>query len=381
VPLTGAKRVILANPAWVGGKADRVVDPRLYTAKADEICRIILTSGSTGKPKAVAFTHRMLIERNAVLAYSYGNRWPQSSRLYCDMGLPSGPAFRYIFAMLMRGGLIMFVGADAFATEQSLELFKIQNMVTTPRGLSEHLKFYENTKVRCYLDHIVVAGGSLSKPLIDRAWPTMCTNLISYYGATEAGSIASADAREIVDTPNAVGYVLPHASVEIVDENDAPLGPNTEGIVRVRTPQIAAGYLGNPTESANVFRDGWFYSGDFGYLSPDRLLAVTGRAETRINIGGEKTNPEQIEEVLRSFAGVSDAAVLTMPNAAGLEDVFALVKADAGLDSNALRAHCEKRLNRHFVPRQFVAVEQIPRGDTGKIQRAALPDLIKGRLS
>ena len=222
-PVTGANRVILANPDWVKGSANPVVDPRLYKTAADAMCRIVLTSGSTGTPKAVAWTHRMLLERNAQFDYCYGSQWPHSSRLYCDMGLSSGPAFRYLCYMLMRGGMIMLFGADELVTEQSLDLFKIQNMVTTPRGLGEHVKFYNHTKVRCYLDHVLVVGGNLSKELAERAWAVMCPRLVSYYGATEAGSIASADARDVAGIPNAIGYVLPEASVEIVDESENPL--------------------------------------------------------------------------------------------------------------------------------------------------------------
>src|SRR5262249_6634595 len=155
-----------------------VIDPRWFKATGNEICRIVLTSGSTGISKGVAFSHRALLEWDSQLHYSYGSRWSRCSRLYCDLSLSSKPALGYLLHMLMRGGMILCYGADAISTEQSLELFKVQNMVTTPRGLAEHLKLYENTPIRCYLDHILVVGGTLNKALAERAWARMSPHLL-----------------------------------------------------------------------------------------------------------------------------------------------------------------------------------------------------------
>jgi acyl-coenzyme A synthetase/AMP-(fatty) acid ligase len=260
-------------------------------------------------------------------------------------------------------------------------LFKMQNLVTTPRGLAEHLKLYENTPIRCYLDHILVVGGTLNKGLAERAWARMSPHLLSNYGATEVGSIATADARDVVAISGAAGYVQPGVSVESVDESGNPLGPDREGNIRIRTPLIAQGYVGQPEASARAFRDGWFYPGDYGYLTAERLLVITGRQETRLNVGGDKINPERIEEVLKAFPAVNDAAVLTIPSALGVEDVYALIQTDSIFDSEALRAHCRSKISRSFVPVRFIAVDRIPRGETGKIQRGQLLELAKKQIA
>ena len=121
---TGAKRVIPANPDWITGNANAVIDPRLFRASGDEVCRIILTSGSTGASKGIALSHRMVMERNAQHERANGGHWPEHCRIYCDLGIASSPAFRVILYMLMRGGMVMFYGDGAMATEQSLDLFK-----------------------------------------------------------------------------------------------------------------------------------------------------------------------------------------------------------------------------------------------------------------
>jgi acyl-coenzyme A synthetase/AMP-(fatty) acid ligase len=375
-PFTNVERVIRGYSEWVLGSADRAT--LAFDATGDELCRIILTSGSTGIPKAIAFTHNQLIEKNARLDYCRGDRWPFSSRLFCDVGLSSSQGFRYVVRMLSRGGMVMVYGADAASTLQSLNLFGVQNMATSPHGLGEYLKFFESQpSFACNFDHILVAGGQLNRQLAERAWARMCRYLISSYGATEVGTVATADARLTNDIPGAVGYILPDAQAQIVDEAERPLPEGTEGIVRVRTAHAVTGYYGDPETSALVFRDGWFYPGDFGYLTGENLLVITGRQETRLNVGGDKVNPEVVEEVLRSFPGIADVAVTTVPNSLGIEELYALIKSDQPADPGALRLHCEANLQRIFVPTRFISVDRIPRNAMAKIERAKLLDLAK----
>lgn len=286
-PVTGVKRLIRANQDWVKGNGSHLIDPRLVRATGHEICRLALTSGSTGESKGIALSHRMLLARNIQFAYAFGGHWPEHSRLYCDLEMSSEPAFRFLLYTLMRGGMVMFYGSDPMATLQSFDLFKIQNMVTSPRSLGEHLISYEQTGIRCCLDHILALGGSASPELLQSVWARMCPNVFSDYGTTEVGSVASADLREINEVPGCAGYVVPPARIEIVSEDGAPAAVNTEGIVRLQTPFMATGYIGLPEASARAFRDGWFYPGDFGYVSQEGLLVSTGRLENRLNVSGE----------------------------------------------------------------------------------------------
>ena len=381
-PFINVERVVRANPEWIRGSGSAVVDPKLFQAKGHELCRIILTSGSTGLPKAVAFSHDRLIAKNARLDYCQADRWPTSSRMYCDLGLSSPQGFRYVLHMLTRGGLVLVYGADGASTLQSLNLFKIQSMATSPFGLAEYLKFFESEpSFPCNFDHILVAGGMLTRSLAERAWARMCPNLISLYGATEVGAIATADARVTTRVPGAVGYILPDAQVQIVDPSDKQPTPGKEGIIRVRTEQGVSDYYGDPIASAEMFREGWFYPGDFGYVADDGLLVITGRQDARLNLGGNTVNPETVENVLAAFPGVNDVAVLTIPNALGIEEIYAFIKPQSLLDEGALRAHCQAQLDRPFVPVRFITVDLVPRNESGKIERGRLRELAKSRLS
>jgi acyl-coenzyme A synthetase/AMP-(fatty) acid ligase len=375
-PFANVDRIIMADISWATGDGSPFSPG--FVAGGHELCRIILTSGSTGTPKGVAFSHQKLFEKNVRFDYAWLDRWSRSSRLFCDLGLSSSLGFSYLLYMLWRGGMIMLMGEDIVGTVQSLNLFQVQNMATSPYGLAEYLKFHETQPTfHCNFDHIVVAGGALTKQLATRAWARMSPNLITFYGATESGMVASGDARATIEVPGAVGFVLPDAQAEIVDDADRLVQHRSEGIVRVRTVQVADSYFGDPATSARHFRDGWFYPGDIGYLRGDGLLVVTGRQEALLNVGGDKVNPEIVEEVLSSHPAIADCAVLNIPNELGIEEIHALVVARAAFDETELRKYCAQKLQRVFIPVRFVAVEQIPRNDMAKIERGRLLELAK----
>jgi len=375
-PFANVDRTIVADISWATGDGAPVSPD--FVAGGDELCRIILTSGSTGTAKGVAFSHRNLFEKNARLDYSWLDRWSRSSRLFCDLGLSSAPGFYCVLYMLGRGGMIMLMGEDMVGTIQSLNLFQIQNMATSPYGLVEYLKFHEaQPTFHCNFDHILVPGSTLTKQLATRAWARMSPNLIAAYGATEAGVIASGDARVTTEVAGAAGFVLPDAKVEIVDDTNRPVERGSEGIVRVHTAQVVDSYFRDPATSARHFRDGWFYPGDVGYLRGDGLLVITGRQETLLNVGGDKVNPEIVEEVLSCHPAIADCAVLTIPNEVGIEEIHALIVARAVFDEMELRRHCAQKLQRVFTPVRFVAVERIPRNDMAKIERGRLVELVK----
>src|SRR5690242_5388313 len=116
----------------------------------------MLTSGTTGEAKAIRFTHREVHEKSARNEYAKGSRVAVTARLFCDLGITTGPAFRYLIFMLSRGGTIYYFGASSEATIQAFDLYSIQTMITSPSGLVEYLKFYESqVAFRCNFDSIV----------------------------------------------------------------------------------------------------------------------------------------------------------------------------------------------------------------------------------
>lgn len=378
-PFENAGRIVFADTSWMLGTSDASPSMPAFTTGEDDVCRIMLTSGSTGEAKAIRFTHRNVKEKIARNEYAKGNRLATCARLFCDLGITTGPAFRYLIFMLSRGGTIYYFGAGSESTIQAFDLYSIQTMITSPSGLVEYLKFYESqVGFRCNFDNIVSSGGLLPKSLSDRVLGRMCAHLYSSYGATETGTVAIAPAQMIADISGAVGFVTPGASVEIVDEADNVLATGKEGIVRTRTAQMVDGYVGNPEATARAFRDGWFYPGDIGSLTRDGMLIIQGRHASVLNLGGDKVKPELVEEALRAFGAIEHAAVFTHENELGVPELWAaIVCRSASIDEAALEAHCRQRLGHAFAPRHFVRVDSLPRSAAGKLDRLRLPELAK----
>jgi acyl-CoA synthetase (AMP-forming)/AMP-acid ligase II len=174
---------------------------------------------------------------------------------------------------------------------------------------------------------------------------------------------------------------MPGVTVEIVDDDNVPLPPGKEGILRISSETGVNEYLGDPEETARAFRDGWFYPGDIGYLTADNMLVISGRAKSIINIGGEKINPEKVEEILSAHSSVHQVAVTPVPGEGGLDELCALIVPRSALVTHVLQEFCREKLPRKLVPSRFIAVSELPRNEMGKIERFKLPDLVRSKLN
>jgi acyl-CoA synthetase (AMP-forming)/AMP-acid ligase II len=137
------------------------------------------------------------------------------------------------------------------------------------------------------------------------------------------------------------------------------------------------GYVGNPDATARAFRNGWFYPGDIGSVTPEGMLIIRGREASVLNIGGDKVKPELVEDALTAFAGVDQAAAFTQKNDMDVPELWAAVVCRPDLDVGALQGHCERQLGQAFVPRHFIRVDSLPLSPAGKVDRHRLAELAK----
>lgn len=264
-------------------------------------------------------------------------------------------------------------------TLQTFALYKVQGLIASPGGLSGFLTFYDtNRDFPCSFDIILAAGSPLPDPLSQRVRARMCSNLIFYYGTTETSTIASAPAHTLTGLAGAVGYVTPDVSVKIVDDNGESVPANREGSVRVRTPVSVHGYLDDPEQAGTAFRDGYFDTGDIGCLTDENMLLISGRKKEVLNLGGDKVSPRIIEDALRAFYGIRDAAAFSVANGLGIDEVWALVVPNGRLNEEALHKHCRERLAQSHVPVRFINVADIPRNANGKVDRSRMNGIVQG---
>ena len=157
--------------------------------------------------------------------------------MFCDLGLRINLGFLFLIQMLSRGGVFMVRGADAEVTLQAFSLYKIQCLVMSPAAMAEFADYYERYPTHQGNVQLILSGGSLiSRALADRVRSRICSNLVTFYGATEVHGIAAAPVQAIESIPGAVGYLLPGMAVEAIDPAGNVLPRGQEGLLRIRGP-------------------------------------------------------------------------------------------------------------------------------------------------
>src|SRR5262245_5221618 len=371
-------KVVAVELSWMSSKGVPVDERHVYRGNGNDVCRIALTSGSTGEAKAVGFTHNNQLARLARYNHVFGSCFPQYSRFFSGYGLGSSGGFRHLLYVLSRGGTMFFPGASPMDTLQTFELYKVQGLIASPGGLSGFLMFYDtNRDFPCRFDIILSAGSPLPDSLSQRVRARMCPDLIFYYATTETSTVASAPAHAL-GVAGAVGYVTPDVSVQIVDDNGAVLLAGQERSIRVRTPVNVRGYLDEAGQGSTAFRDGYFDTGDIGYLTEEDMLVISGRKKEILDLGGDKVSPRTIEDALTGFYGIRDAAAFSMPNEFGVDEVWALIVPIGKLNEEALQKHCRGALAQTQVPARFISVSEIPRNANGKVDRVHLSATVQG---
>ena len=193
--------------------------------------------------------------------------------------------------------------------------------------------------------------------------------LVGYgYGMTETAAITTLNLH-LADKPDSVGRPFPGVEIRIVRDDGATAEPGEDGEVWLRDTAVVDSYVGVGPVAAD---DGWLRTGDVGSLDDEGYLSIVGRAKDLIITSGYNVVPSEVEEVLESFPGVAEAAVVGRPHAELGEQVVAIVVPfpESRVDVAALRAHARERLAHYKVPREIrVAHRELPRTIVGKVAR------------
>jgi fatty-acyl-CoA synthase len=205
--------------------------------------------------------------------------------------------------------------------------------------------------------------------------------LWNFYGQTEMASLATA-----LPPEDQVGFAgsagLPGLNVDtrIVDPDGVEVEVGTVGEIVHRSPHLTVGYYKDPERTAEAFRGGWFHSGDLGYLDDTGRLYVVDRKKDMIKSGGENVASREVEEVLYSHDGISEAAVFGVDHPRWIEAVAAAVVPRVGSTVSAedVIAHCRERLAGFKTPKYVLIVDSLPKNPSGKILKRELRTVYSG---
>ena len=193
--------------------------------------------------------------------------------------------------------------------------------------------------------------------------------VLEAYGMTEAAhQMASNPLPPAARKPGSVGRGT-DVQISIMDAEGRHLPTGERGEVVIQGPNVIRGYENNPEANATSFVDGWFRTGDQGFLDANGYLTLTGRLKELINRGGEKISPREIDEVLLAHPAVAEAVRFGVPHPTWGEEVAAAVALNGDATEAELLAYCKERLADFKRPKQIHITTAIPRTATGKIQR------------
>lgn len=206
--------------------------------------------------------------------------------------------------------------------------------------------------------------------------------VIEAYGMTEAAhQMASNPMPPLMRKPGSVG--LPAGpDVAIMDDKDNILPNGEAGEIVIRGENVMKGYENNPDANEKAFSNGWFKTGDLGYLDEEGYLYISGRLKEIINRGGQKISPREIDDVLLEHPSVLQAVAFSVPHIRLGETVAVVTVMDKEkiVTERELRQYVADRLAPYKVPQQVLFVDSIPKGPTGKVQRIGLAEKLSDLL-
>ena len=346
-------------------------------ASEEDLIRLIFTSGTTGTPKAVPFSCRQMSERQRRESGTHPH--VGVSLTLFDMGTTGGLA-RAVSEW--RCGLpYLHFGEkrDGRDIVQLSKLAKIERIYGSPAQIKGFLETFLSTPFDfANLRELHVAGAivpaSMQRWVMSRL-PNLAMKI--RYGSTECGNLAWRLADPELET-DFVGNLVDDAEVAIVDPAGNPLPEGELGVLRYRRKGMATEYFRNPEASAKAFRDGWFYPGDLARIVEGRLY-IGGREAEVLNFGGVKIDPAQLDDIAVTDGGFREAAAFGYSGKRGvLELGFALVPpADPKFNRKNAQRGIERALAKRYRlsgPIKFLYLDELPRGQTGKVLRRDLTE-------
>lgn len=359
----------LPRPRWPRG------------AGADDLAALLYTSGTSGRPKGVMLSHGNL----------------RANLRQCRVAVGCGPADTmfgvlpqfHSFGMTVLTIMPLATGARAvyaarFVPQKivaSIREHRPTIMVAIPSMYNALLQVKSAGPEDFASFRMMVSGGEpLPRDVADRFEQRFGVRLCEGFGLTETSPVTNI-CRPEEYRPGSVGPPLPEVEERIVDaETGRVLAPGQDGELRIRGPNVMAGYYHLPELTREAFdADGFLRTGDMARLDEQGHLYITGRIKEMLIVGGENVFPREIEEVINEHPSVHASGVVGESDPMRGEVPVAFVEPEEGAvaDEQAILRHCRERLAGYKVPRRIVVLDQLPRNPTGKILRRDLRALLE----
>lgn len=327
---------------------------------------MMFTSGTTGHPKAVVHT--------------YGNHYWSAVSSALNLGLHDDDKWLLTLPIFHIGGFSILMKSVIYGMSvYFMEKYegKLLHEALVERGvtiaslvtlmLQDFLADLGEKDFPARLRCILLGGGSVPKSTLDLVEEKQVP-LFQSYGMTETSSqIVTLSKEDVSRKLGSAGKPLFSADVAIEQADDQGIGE-----IIVKGPMVMQGYFKNDAANKESFKDGWFYTGDLGYIDADGFLYVVDRRSDLIISGGENIYPTEVENELLKIDEITEAAVIGVTDERWGQVPVACLVCDEKLDEKKILTRLETSLAPYKIPRQFYQVERLPRNASNKVMRHKL---------
>jgi len=346
---------------------------------SEQLADVLFTTGTTGAPKGVALNHRNL----AAAALNINTFIKNTAEDVELLALPVSHSFGLgrVRCVLSKGGTLVLLGT--FASMKKFFGLMEQHHCTgfgmVPASWA-YIKKMSGEHIGKFADQLryIEIGSSFmpipDKELLCRLLPN--TRICMHYGLTEASRSAFMEFHSEHDQLNTAGKASPNVDVKIFDGEGKEMPLGGEGEVCVKGNHVTCSYWNEtPERFAKDFFNGYFRTGDCGYLDADGYIHLKSRIKEMINVGGKKVSPMEVEDILNTIPGITDCACVAMPDPEGV--MGELVKAfivcdDTSLTDAAILEALKPKLEVYKLPAAIERIDAIPKTASGKVQRLKL---------
>jgi 2-furoate---CoA ligase len=357
---------------------ERAPEQPILLAESDDISLMLYTSGTTGKPKGVPRRHRH--ERAAALAHVAQNLYRRGERTLGVMPLYHTMGVRSLLAMALIDGLFVCVPKfDPAAALRYIAEERITCLYLVPTLYHDMLAQRETGPSDISsVTKLGFAGAPMHDALLQRLKDTFKPELfVNHYGSSEVYTFAID--QDATRKPGSAGRAGINTRIRVVKLNAtspdhiAALNEEGEIIAELAGDEAFEKYWNRPDANAKAIRQGWYFTGDTGYIDNDGDLFVSGRVDDMIISGGENISPVDIESVLSLHPKVDEVVVAGLKDERWGQRVVAFIKCKEDIDPAELDAHCKQSDLLNFKrPREYVFVREIPKSPVGKVLRRKL---------
>jgi acyl-CoA synthetase (AMP-forming)/AMP-acid ligase II len=339
-----------------------------------------LSSGTTGRPKGPRITHRHFLRRFYTHWINLGLN--AASRYVCATPMYFGGGRTFTLSVLFSGGRVSLCAppAEPQALAGHIREQSANAIFLVPTQLRRLLQMPDDVQSAFRSLGLMISSGAPLQPneriaILDR----LCPHFHEYYASTEGGGVSLSTPRDLRERPSSVGRPIFGVEVGIVDEHDQSLPPGKVGTLRYRGPGVADSFYRDPEQSAQHFRQGWFYPGDLAERDADGYVYLRGRSKDMIIRGGVNIYPNEIEDVLMRLPAMRECSVFGIA-----DDDLGEIVACAWVGTEAfteaqLTAHCRQYLAPYKVPVRWHRLDELPVNSGGKVLKASLREILLKR--